>query len=209
MGHCRAAILQDRREHSGREVAPPQRHKKLQIPGWTKRMNNREAANQRASSPSQRPDQHRANKPHALMQLAFPQIAISVTRIERGISNRNARRLGRRVDAFAFTIVPRIGTRHFFGFKKMQKKLMLGRLDIESSSTRVRQAGQHSIPLRIFDFYDRRNCLALSSRAGGRGAPPSAGIDPTQQMVARNVACADFDGEWNYTSSPSRKTLTC
>src|SRR6202023_4001294 len=46
--------------------------------------------------------QHRAHKPHALMQLAFPQIAISVTRIERGISNRNARRLGRRVDAFAF-----------------------------------------------------------------------------------------------------------
>jgi hypothetical protein len=29
LGHCRAAILQDRRKQSGREVAPPQRHKNL------------------------------------------------------------------------------------------------------------------------------------------------------------------------------------
>src|SRR5580692_7701207 len=97
-------------------------------------------ANQRASLPSQRPTAQ-STQTTCLMQLAFPQIAISVTRIEKGISNRNARRLGRRVDAFAFTFVPCIGTRHFFGFKKMQKKLMLGRIDIESSSTRVQQAG--------------------------------------------------------------------
>jgi hypothetical protein len=54
-----------------------------------------------------------------LVPMAFPQIAISIARIERRISNRNSRRLGRRVDAFVFTIVPRIGTRSFFYFKAL------------------------------------------------------------------------------------------
>jgi hypothetical protein len=134
-------------------------------------MNNRELRTnerlRRANAP-----QHRAHKPHALMQLAFPQVAISVTRIERGISNRNARRLGRRVDAFAFTIVPRIGTRHFFGFKKMQKKLMLGRLDIESSSTRVRQAEQQRL---------RR----IDESVSGRGFPINDSFDDLLELVGQ------------------------
>jgi hypothetical protein len=106
------------------------------------------------------------------MQLAFPQIAISVTRIERGISNRNARRLGRSVDAFAFTIVPRVGTRHFFPFKNMQKKLMRGRLDSESSSTRVRQAGQQRL---------RR----IDESVSGRGFPINDSFDDPLEFVGQ------------------------
>jgi len=106
------------------------------------------------------------------MQLAFPLIAISVTRIESGISNRNARRLGRRVDAFAFTFAPCIGTRHFFGFKKMQKKLMLGRLDIESSSTRVRQAGQQRL---------RR----IDESVSGHGFPINDSFDDPLEFVGQ------------------------
>ena len=65
MGHRRAAILQDRRKHSGREVAPRQRHKNLQIPGWTKRMESSCEPTSVSAEPTPHSTEHTNHMPNA------------------------------------------------------------------------------------------------------------------------------------------------